>query len=429
MKCRLIVSIGALVVLFSAVPVFAIRSIQGAVGEVTTADGAALGAVGFRIWSALPGGANVINPNLASCRNVRCIRSFITNTMLASPGAVGGGGYIGNQESTAVNNDKQDQPFYELVDAAMAGATANHIGYFGVSGVTANNEGVGNFLGVDCGSAAAQNCFGRIDANDAAPPLPHVPGGGSIKALGGMNPVPNVLVQWAGDPPPAYTPVFRLTWTDPPTYTGNMRPSTTAPAPPTPVIGVGLYRNDRQTGSCDPPAGNDPGWTKIGDFPLGAGSTGTLDTVPPGAGCRFYALTVRLIGPGGLPNEVETYVGINSQPALGDATVVHVVDFNVTYAGHGRVLVGWESGVEGGVRGYYVTRAPSASGPFSRVSAIIAGKGDGSSYSFTDSPGGMGARTYVYRLEVAGIDGGITTSSPAGVNLPARTMRGGPSVR
>ena len=400
-------------------PSFAARPIQGAAGEVTVPDAAALGAVvGWRIWSALPGGTTAINNNTASCRNVRCIRSFVTNTALAAPGATGGGGFVSNQEATQVyNDDQQDQPFYLLADASMNDATGSHIGFFGVSGVTANNAGVGQFLTQVCSGANAQNCFGRIDRSSAGPPLTNttVSYGGTrdvIVPIGGLNPIPNVRVT------PLQGCDFSLTWNDPPTYEGTMRPSTTAPAPPSPVLGVALYRIDLPPFTCDMPAGNNPGWTKMGNFALGAGTVGTLDHVPCGAPCRRYALAVRLIGPGGLPNEVETYhVG------------VRISGVTATYAGHGVVLVRWTSGLEGDTLGYHVTRSPAPNGPYSRISGLIVGKGDASVYSFTDSIPASTDRTYYYRIELVARDGTVSSSSTTPVSLPGRTMKTGPRIR
>ena len=105
-----------------------------------------------------------------------------------------------------------------------------------------------------------------------------------------------------------------------------------------------------------------------------------------------------------------------------------MVDGNAAWS-NGNVIVGWTSGVEGGVRGYYLTRALTASGPFTRISGLIPGKGDESSYTFTDSPGGLAARAYFYRLEIVGSDGTVSTSSIESGNLPSRTRKSGPAIR
>lgn len=421
-----IIGLLALVAAAGVAPSFAARVMQGTVGEVTTADAAALGTVGFRTWSALPGGTTVFNNNTASCRMVRCIRSFVTNTSLAAPGAPGGGGYVGNQESTGVyNSDAQDSPYYELADASMSDTTANHIGYYGVSGVTANNAGVGTFLTQACGTTGAQNCFGRIDAAYAQAPLTNTSssygGTSTIKAIGGLNPVPNVKVASTGTPGS-----YLLGWGDPFSYAGAMRPSTSAGAPPSPVVGVALYKNDRPTGNCTAPAGNDAGWAKMASYGLGAG-VNVPDTVPAGVGCRYYALKVELTGPGAAA-VIESALGVNSQPAKGDATVVRISRFTTTYAGHGKVNVGWTSGVEGNTQGYYVTRGLTANGPFQRVSPLVAAKGSNSVYNYTDTPGTT-SRTYYYQLQIVGRDGSMSTSTSAAVNLPGRTTKVGPKVQ
>src|SRR5436309_2800417 len=112
-----ILALMAAVAAIGLAPSFAARAIQGAVGEVSVTDGTALGTVGFRVWSAVPGGTTVFNNNVASCRNVRCIRNYVTNVQLAAPNQPGGGGYVGNAEATQVyNGDLSDQPFYELAD-------------------------------------------------------------------------------------------------------------------------------------------------------------------------------------------------------------------------------------------------------------------------------------------------------------------------
>lgn len=309
MRRKAILAAALAAALFASGRALAARKVQGTVGEVSVVDAAALGSVGFRIWSALPGGTTLtVNNNVTSCRGVRCIRGYVTQTNL-NPG-----GYIGNPEATQVyNGDLPDQPFYELADASMNDPAANHIGYYGVSGVTANNAGIGDIFSAGCTGASASNCFGRIDASVAAPPLTgtYASYGGApntIRAIGGLNPIPNVRIDSIDQG------VANLSWNDPPTYTAAMRPSTTAPAPPSPVLGVRLWKNER-IGNCNSPVGSDPDWTPMASFDLG--QTSTQVPLNPSADCTFFALTVRLIGPTGLPNQVETFrVGVSSFPAM-----------------------------------------------------------------------------------------------------------------
>lgn len=419
-KKLLILGVVAIAVTALSAPAFAIRAIQGAVGEVSALDGAALGSVGFRIWSAFPGGESNINDNVASCRNVRCMRTYIVNTTL-NPG-----GYVGNQENTSpYNGDVADQPFYMLADAEMNRSTGQHICYYGVGGVSANTAGVGAFLGDGCPGTQATNCFDRLDSGYGTVLLTDTyvsygAGANEIRAIGGLNPVPTVrIASVAGG-------VATLQWDDPQTYAAAMRPSTTAGAPPSPVIGVRLWKNDR-VGGCTDPAGDDPGWTPIGEFGLGAG--GTTDALPGGVSCRFYALSVRLVGPGGPPAEVQTFcVGANSQPVSTDPTAVRIVRFDAAYTGRGSVNVTWQSGIEGNTQGYYVTQSTSPNGQFTRVSEMVSARGDNSNYSFTHKVNAAQGRVYYYQLEIVGRDGTTATTSPAAVNLPGRSKKGGPKV-
>src|ERR1044071_2828694 len=142
----LILGLAVLAAAAWTIPSFATEAIQGTVGNVSAADGPLLNPVGFRIWSALSGGVKVINNNTGSCVNVRCIRTYVSNAILAP------GGFIGSQENPGpYNNDPQNQPFYELADASMNDAAGNHIGYFGVAGVTADvTSGTGSLLAAGC---------------------------------------------------------------------------------------------------------------------------------------------------------------------------------------------------------------------------------------------------------------------------------------
>lgn len=425
-KKILILGVMAVAAAAWAVPAFAARPIQGAVGEVSAADGPALGSVGFRVWSAMPGGETNVNDNVVSCRNVRCIRTFTTLAALAAPGAAGGGGYVGNQEGTgAYNADAAEQPFYMLADADMNAGGGNHICYWGVSGVVTNNSGVGGFLPDDCGVAGAQNCFGRIDADFAGPILnnaKHGYGGGpgQIRAVGGLNPVPNVEVGGVAGG------LASLSWAALPDYTANMRPSTASGAAPSPVAGVRLYKIDRTP--CTDPNSSDT-WDPLGDFGPGAG--GTTDNVAAAPGdCRYYALGVRFVGPGGAPNEVETFCkGVNSQPVSTDATAVRITRFDVNYVGQGVVNVNWTSGTEGDAQGYYVTRGLTSNGPYTRVSNLVRARGDNMNYTHADRVKAGTSRVYYYQLDIVGRDGTTTSTAPAVVTLPGRTRKGNPSLK
>lgn len=314
--------------LLTAGRTFAERAVQGAVGEVSEADGAALGQVGFRIWS-LTGGLNCtpdyhINCNTAPCRDIRCVKSYRVDALLASPGSPGGGGYVGNQEKSTGNGfGGSPISVYQLVDASMNDGAGNHIGFYGVAGVTADDGNSGTHVGAGCTPRAAQSCLQRLDSSLALPPLTGAAWGyggppGTIRAIGGLNPIPNVRVSVGG---PCSPGLACLSWNDSPTYANAMQPTYPPPDPPNPplppVLGVTLYKN--VSASCTHPSGDDPGWTFVGRFDLGTTTTTDPRPTQPGS-CAFYALKVRLTGPGytgtnDYAHEIETYrVGVNSQP-------------------------------------------------------------------------------------------------------------------
>lgn len=403
----------AMVAAIGIAPSFGFRAIQGAVGTVSAASGAALGPVSFRIWSAMPGGTTVFNQNTSSCRNICCMQNYISNALLQP------GGYVSNQEATQVYNaDLPDQPFYELVDGATNNSGGNHVGYYGVAGVIANNAGVGEFLSAGCPGVRATNCFGRLDGTWAAPPLKACKFG-SIDSIGGLNPIPNVDVVVGGTCPAG---MACLSANAPQTYAGNMRPNTL----PSPVKGVRLYKIFSPT--CTNPTGDDPGWTPVGDF--GPGPLSTTDPLPvPATGCNFYALKVRVVGPGGDPNELENcFLGVNSCGVGSTQTAVQLVRFNAQYAGHGVVRLSWQSGLEGNVQGFRITRSTSATGPYTVVSNLFRAQGDNHVYQGTDHVPAA-ARTYYYQLQIIGRDGSITTSSSAGATVTHRAKSSHPKIK
>ena len=424
-----ILGIMAVLAITMFAPSFGARAISGAIANVSAADGATIAPVGFRVYSALPGGETNINDNTASCRNMRCMRGYSTNALLQP------GGFITQQEATRVwNGDIPDQPFYYLADACLNDSATNHIGWYAVAGVTANNSGIGNFLMSGCPSTTATVCFSRADNDVARNDLFNtyygygVAGNShAIRHIGGLNPIPNVRVKVgsANSCPPGFA---CLTWDDVETYDSLMRPSNTGAAPPSPVQGVTLYRNDN-VGSCLEPAGNDPRWTPVASFPIGTGPNGAIVPMPPDT-CSYFAFRVVVTGPGGLTNKLETAcLGVHSQPVATTPTAVRISRFDVRYAGQGIVNVRWTSGIEGDVSGFYVARGASATGPFARVSGLVPTRGDDSDYSVNDRVGGRTGRVYYYQLQILGRDGSVTTNTPAAVTLPGRSKKALPFVR
>lgn len=403
--------------------------IQGAIRQVPTADAAALGSsVGCRYYQttgAFAGINTTTGATTPACLNDRCLRTFNTNALF---GGAGFGGYNCNQEGTETYappaNEPSDQTYYNLIDAQANAGTCDHIAYYAVQGQSANNVSVnnpGDPRSSLCANTASNNCFLSVEnSNTDATPLtstaatfgstPH-----QIRSIGGLAPVPTVRVSSPGAGGCGANEV-RLTWDDPHAFGGAMKNGV-----PSPVQGVNLYSNNSGCGSC--PNG-DTGWIAAGSFNVGDGATGTCAQVPAG-GSAWFALTVRVKGPGNGPSSLETgrsgatgFVGANSQCVDRTGTVARIVSLAARYAGRGTVNVNWTSGSEGGVQGFYVTRATTPAGPYTRVSDLVGTTGDNSRYTFADHIRTNLGRMVYYQLEIVNNDGTIGHSGSTTVTTP-----------
>lgn len=398
----------------------AAQAIQGAVGNVSAIDGANLGEVGCRVWSTSD---PTVNANQAlqdpSCVNNRCLKSYRANALLQP------GGFICQGEGTAAYaQDADQQTFYQLIDGQVFGNTCNHIAFYAVQGLKGSSveSPSGDFRKAGCPGLSTVNCFERADSRTSrSTPLLNVQSGygptpHSIPSLGGMSPIPNVRVAAYGCNSPG---LLRLTWEEPETYAAAMKDGV-----PSPVKGVRLYRHSSDPYDC-PDAFT--GWEPIGDFPYGAGATGTC--IPATARFERFALTVRLVGPNAKNNpasEIETghvqlegFVGTNSQSFANATTDVRIAGLTARYAGRGTVSVRFATGHEGGIDSYVVTRSGSLDGPYARVSPPIVPEGDGSAYSFSDKVRPALGRILYYQIDIVSVNGAIEHSAPVGVSLPA----------
>jgi hypothetical protein len=418
--------VGVLVALVAAVsaPAFAAQAIQGSARNISPTTNSLLGGTAACRMYSVSGAELGINLNQCAtapaCCNARCVRPYGTATFF------GTGGYRCNQENTAgYNNDADNQTFYNLIDAEAGAGTCNHVAFFAVQGEVASSLvliNVGDDRQAGCPGTATINCFTAADiSNVDSTPLTSTAGSfgpvaHQIAAADSLSPVPTVRVSAPGAAGCAPGSV-RLTWDDPPDYGATMR------GVPSPVQGVNLYMNNSPCGTC--PNGSD-GWNQIQSLPMGAGATGVCQPI---AAQSWFALTVRVKGPSNGPTSIETgrsgatgFVGANSQCVGPAGTVAKIVTVAARYAGRGTVSVNWTTGSEGGVSGYYVTRATSPTGPFTRISDEVATTGDGSQYTVSDKVR-TSMRMVYYQVEVVNADGTTETSGVVSATLP------GPKVK
>jgi hypothetical protein len=284
----------------------------------------------------------------------------------------------------------------------------------------------GNFASANCSVAAASNCFSRADLSNAdQTPLTNTnatwgPNLHQIGGSGGLSPIPVVRVGFPGGGCAAGQ--ARLTWDNPETYAGAMKNGVASP-----VLGVRLYQNLTACTLC--PNGRS-GWAPVStpECPGGlCGMSGGSGTCVPITGPTWFALSVRLQGPGNAPNsEIETgfqngsgFVGANSQCVSPLGTVIRITNVSAHYAGRGRVAVNWTSGSEGGVQSFYVVRGASAAGPYTRISEAVTPAGDGQTYSFQDRVHTALGRTQYYAIEIVDQTGSSENTGPSAVVLPA----------
>jgi hypothetical protein len=416
-----------------AAPIYADTFIQGAVRQIPTGASAPLGAtVGCRVYTVGGNGSPgvpTINANTAACLNDRCIRTFNTNALFGGPGF---GGYNCNQESSGPYGHPAVEPsnmtYYNLIDAETGAGTPDHIAYYVVQGQSVNanlNQNAGDARAANCAGTVTQNCFTAGDAsNSDSTPVgsTRVTGFGSaantIASIGGLSPVPTPRVTRPGGGGCAAGEV-RVTWDDPITPTATLKNGVADP-----LQGVNLYSNPADC--ANGPTGNDPGWTLVGQHGATDGGTGVCAPVGPST---WFALTVRVKGPTSAPSSIETgrvgsggFVGANSQ-CVGTATASRIVSFAARYAGRGTVNVNWTSGTEGGVQGFYLTRATSPTGPYTRVSDMIGATGDSSHYTFADKIRTNLGRLVYYQLEIVNADGTIERSGSTSVTTPGPKMK------
>jgi len=417
-----------------AAPIYADTFVQGAIRTVPTTDNAAFGTpstVACRVYQVTgpDPGINVTTGTgtTPACLNNRCPRTFATAAIF---GGAGLGGYNCNQESTGSYNPPApptDQIFYNLIDAEANAGTCDHIAYYAVQGQLANNNlnnNAGDARASNCAGTVTQNCFTAAEqTNSDQTPLtstlatfgstPH-----QIRSIGGLSPVPTPRVSSPGGGGCASNEV-RVTWDDPIDASSLMKNGV-----PSPVQGVNLYSNSSSCGTC--PSGSDAAWLPVAQFGTSAGATGTC---APISGGTWFALTVRVKGPSNAATSIETgrvgstgFVGANSQCVAPAGTVSRIVSLAARYAGRGTVNVNWTSGSEGGVQGFYVTRATSATGPYTRVSDLVGVTGDSSHYTYADHIRTSLGRMVYYQLEIMNSDGTIEHSGSTAVTTPGPKM-------
>jgi hypothetical protein len=188
------------------------------------------------------------------------------------------------------------------------------------------------------------------------------------------------------------------------------------PAPPSPSRSAPL-QTSRRTAAI---RRKRPGWTPIGS--LRSAELGKIRFL--GVGVQLLATTVRLVGPGGDPNEMETF-RIGARPG---GRIVAETAIGSSASGANTPVTGSERRVaereRRGRQSYFVTRGPSQLGRMN-ASPISSNPQDGARYMFpTASPGA----DLLLPTRDPHRAGGIVTSSVTSAIVPSEE-EGRPSIR
>ncbi len=123
------------------------------------------------------------------------------------------------------------------------------------------------------------------------------------------------------------------------------------------------------------------------------------------------------------PDATSRYLSANGQCVSFDTGLAaEVYDLQVRYAGRNNVEVSWKTSLEDGVRGFYISRATTPDGPYTRVSNLIIASGEPSAYSFIDTitppRGRITFSGLFYQVESVDIDDNLQVFGPTALELP-----------
>jgi len=165
----------------------------------------------------------------------------------------------------------------------------------------------------------------------------------------------------------------------------------------------------------DPANNVTDGWDTVGQSPEGTGAGGAIGQVTTcNTAINEIQVTIDNTGRPGLSNDLSFtpfFTGYISQSGISLSQLTAY--FDVT-----KDVIKWTTTEERNIKGFHILRADSISGPYSRISPLIAAIGDtyiGGIYSYSDTNITF-TKTYYYKLEViSDTDESIETHGPVSV--------------
>lgn len=305
------------------------------------------------------------------------------------------------------------QEYQSLFDMQTGAGTSAHIGYFGWTAKTVNPSDTAKASDKNCVGTGSVSCLGnanRANAVDRSGVPNHDGGGTGVDRIGGLSPIPIprvnsfILASGAGV----------LGWDIATSNTGGKT-----------AAGYDLYSAltvPNGQGGCVLPSEAEFVFFRSVATNSAAFNRSDLGSTPGDHKCVTFALRIKYGNNTNGPL-FSRYLSANGQPIYldGYGAAASVYDITARWSGASNITVSWNTSLEDGLRGFYVTRATLAQGPYVRVSSLIAAHREPSQYTVVDVVRWQGVQRgtgLYYKIETIDIDDRAESFGPAKVRLP-----------
>lgn len=307
--------------------------------------------------------------------------------------------------------------FHAVFDGEQFTGLGTHQGYYAwtAGAVSATGEtSTSNWNALDCTGTNVSACFGNANVGNSKD-VARVPNaaGNVINNIGGLSPIP---VPRAALSQPVDS--FLLEWD----AANSVSRTGAGPGAARYDLYVAKLAPNGATCTTDPTADQ---FTAVANFQGLTATNATVSYADAGVGageqaCVTFALRLRYPDAGGGAAVRSRYLSANGQTFAVGGLAADVYDLRARVVGRNNAEISWKTSLEDGLRGFYVQRGFSAEGPFTRVSDLIAAKGEPSTYSYIDTITKVGGKItgLYYKVESVDIDDTSSVYGPVKTDLP-----------
>lgn len=354
-----------------------------------------------------PGFATV-SPGLGACNSSGTIvgRDDATRSCQLKFNSAGLGGYRSHSDDIFNDNGTSGQRRIVVFDA-VSGTNASRVGYYFIAGRSVSQTGDPNSAHntAGCTGSLAQTCVGQgNNSNASGSAIANTPLG-TISNGGGFRPIPVPLVTSAN----RTTGDIVLSWAEASSVND--------------VLAIAYELVGVAKDAASPPASEAEYTVPLGSFSAPGATVNTSafgfgPTVP-----KIYYFAIRLVYPSAGGTRVASrFLSANSAGVTFGGLAATVTNIRAKLVGGQGIAVSWDTSLEDGVKGFYVTRSFTQNGTYERVSGLVAAKGQPSSYTFIDTnvPAGQVRATGVYyKIDTVDVDDQLQSFGPAKADLSA----------